>query len=496
MVLQMGQQNEKKTTSSGFSQSLEPIFLPDRPPPQANKGKNGKAAPLYITIGPPCAGKTNALKDCIQKDGYDPEKVFSSQEVALDEQTDVYHRIPLAAFIFPGTRLNATLGNTVLPSGDTIQQRLLQPQQRHLESTDMELRNIILRVAGRMTPQDFANRTRVEALLAGDTVKFFRERRIQVAEDLIQAVEQVSVQAVGEVLFQMQPSQQVQKIVQNSTDSGDEQDLPYDDDQQPEEPKIDLTAINATSAELLPARALIKTPYVDLFVPHAIFHGGLDRAEEQLQQLLRVNNKDAETTPVSWGNTNTRPVEYAVALQAAQKGGRPVQFVAWGTSNLPRVDRAELLRRTVQKFRNTGRYIPAGAVGAALDRVERLMQEAEKERVNLFEKKRKMDIVGDESPVEDNEKIRPTLENDPEEETMDALDMEAQQKENHQMNVALAALAGFVMDEDGFVMKIGEPRHLYSQKNVKGNKSKWKNSNKDAATREQLKSPRKFSQDR
>jgi len=442
-----------------------------------NNNNNQTIAPVYITIGPPCAGKTRALALCLQRDGYDPETVLSQKDVALDEQSNVYVRVPLAAFIFPRTRLDETtmIGGTMLQSGTTLRDRLLDPPTKNLENTDIELRNVILRVAGRMTPQDFANKTRQQALEAGDNVKFFRKRRMEVAEDLIRGVEQVSVRAVGEVLFQMQleqeeeqqqkqqqkqqeeieePSSSLAKVVVPFVENDD--DLPYDHQEESKdeqgtdsEAPLDLNTINATSAHLLSAKALIKTPYVELFVPHALFNGGIERAETQLQRLLDSSDP---TTPISWGNTNTRPIEYATALNAAQKAGRPVKFVAWGTPNLPRLPRQELLRRTVSKFRNTGRYVPAGAVGAALGRVERLIQEAEKEAKTLASHHRHQ---------KEQHQVESTRDKDCS--TVNSCfdeQMNKYEEENQRMNVALAALAGFVMDDEGRVMKVTEPRNL------------------------------------
>lgn len=424
--------------NQGFGQAfLQKYFVP------SPDEKEIKPAPLYITVGPPCAGKTEALTLQLEQDGYDPDSVLSSQEVALDEQTDVYQRVPLAAFIFPTTRLDPKLGAKVLQSGKTVSDRLLDPSPPPLDKTDIELRNVILRVAGRITPQEFADRSREQALQAGDTVKFFRNRRKEVTEDLIQAVEHVSVQAVGEVLFQMQL-----KMEQMDADIEDENELPYDEEhptKQTEEtttPKLDLTTINATSAHLLSARALIRTPFVDLFVPHAIFCGGIDRAEDKLLHLLESLSS---SHPVCWGNTNTRPVEYVVALKAAQRAGRPVQFVAWGkTPHMPRVPRRELLRRTVSKFRATGRYIPAGAVAAALGRVERLMREAEKEAAKLTAV-----ATGDVNEETSGARL-PEIDSDE----------EWAQADIQRINVALAALAGFSMDEAGYVIRVAEPTNF------------------------------------
>lgn len=369
------------------------------------------AAPVYITIGPPCCGKTEALRGYLFSEGYDPDDVFS-KDVALDKQSSVYHRIPLAAFLFPSTRLDPNIGSQLLKSGSTVEDRLQDPAYA---PTDLELRNIILRIAGRITPQEFAKRTREQALQAGDTVKFFKKRREAVAEDLIVAVEQVVVQAVSEVICQMQ--------LQRDAES-EEDELPYDEENEKSAKKLDLTTLNATQAQLLSARALIQTPHVDLFVPQAIFHGGIDRAEEVFSELLQASTQK----PVSWGNTNTRATEFAAALSAAEEADRPVKFVAWGTTRLPRVSRQELLRRNVSRFRKSGRLIPAGAIGAAVGRVDKLVKEAQQEVESLF--------ADDSCPPE----------------------LQPDEWKNHKMDVAFASLAGFRMDEGGFVSKVGEPK--------------------------------------
>lgn len=297
----------------------------------------------------------------------------------------------------------------------------------------------MLRIAGRITPQQFAERTREQAIQAGDTVKFFKTRRIAVAEDLIGAVEEVVVQAVSEVICQMQLKRRAE---------AEDDELPYDEENVKDPTAVlDLSTLNATQAHLLSARALIHTPHVDLFIPQAIFHGGIDRAEEVLYELLQSSVEK----PVSWGNTNTRPNEYAAALSAAEKAGRPVKFVAWGTSRLPRVSRQELLRRNVARFRKTGRCIPAGAVGAALGRVESLVNEAQRQAEKVF---------GDKAcPPE----LRPV------------------EWENFKMDVAFASLAGFRMDEGGYVVKVDEPTHLPFL--AKRKNKKWPNDNQKLGER-------------
>jgi len=90
----------------------------------------------------------------------------------------------------------------------------------------------------------------------------------------------------------------------------------------------------------------------------------------------------------------------------------------------------------VARFRNSGRYIPAGAVGAALGRVDKLLNEAQVEAKIL---------------ARDDAYI-----NEPE--------LFPGDRENQIMDAAFASLAGFRRIEGGFVVKVGEPKDSRSKK--------------------------------
>ena len=70
-----------------------------------------------------------------------------------------------------------------------MKDRLLRMSNKY-EATDIEIRNVCLRLAGRITRQEFATRIREIALQAGDTIEYFKQRRILIMEDLINAVEE------------------------------------------------------------------------------------------------------------------------------------------------------------------------------------------------------------------------------------------------------------------------------------------------------------------
>ena len=204
---------------------------------------------------------------------------------------------------------------------------------------------------------------------SGDTKPYFQKRRIAVGEDLIRATEDVHLQAVSEVICQHHF--QIPKQPLPTTTSNEDNELPdYSTDNNINNSNVNNNVTITVEAELLSARDLIKTPYVEMFVPQALFrkNGGLERAQTKLRRKLQQAAAPYDD-PISWGNTNTRPNEYVIALKAAQDSNRPVKFVAWGTHRLPRVPRQELLRCNVAGLRQTGRYIPCGALVASLGRV-------------------------------------------------------------------------------------------------------------------------------
>mmetsp|Transcript_3387 Transcript_3387/g.5137 ORF Transcript_3387/g.5137 Transcript_3387/m.5137 type:complete len:526 (+) Transcript_3387:75-1652(+) len=351
---QQQQQQQLDTITTTNNAALSPSLLSSHTSAAATT-----AAPVYITIGPPCSGKTEALRQLLLQDGYDPDLVFSDKEVQLSR--NAYHRISLEGFLFPNsTYLERNgIGKEILVGSTTVQDRLMDPT---FERSDQELRHVLLRVAGRISEDEFQQRAKE---LGGDANNF---RRNAVYEDLCTAVEQVVVQAVSEVICQMQ-------FLEEEENQKQDADLPYTDkNDTTSEQKLDYSSINATQAHLLSARALIQTPYVEIFVPQHVL-SSIPQAEKQLSELLETDDdtdNDDSNSPAFWSNTNSRPKEYVAALEAAQAAGRPVQFCAWTVQW--EVDRVELLRRNVARFRKSGRYIPAGAVSAALGRVIRLVK--------------------------------------------------------------------------------------------------------------------------
>ncbi|CAM9199225.1 unnamed protein product [Phaeothamnion confervicola] len=134
---------------------------------------------------------------------------------------------------------------------------------------------------------------------------------------------------------------------------------------------VDVFSVAAALAEAVETACsegrTMTTPTVDVFIREAIFPTAVTASLSLLTGHLM-----AHAGPVAWGNTNTKASDFRDALAAAAGAGRPVRFLCWGR-DLPRLPLATLLSRGVQRFAETGRYIPAVAIALALKRTDVLL---------------------------------------------------------------------------------------------------------------------------
>jgi hypothetical protein len=93
--------------------------------------------PLYITVGPPCSGKTSWLRS----------HGSSIQDIALDDQTGVYRPLLSHYFIDDDADSDAHIDLKEVVAGKTLYERLMAPEQA-------ELRSVCRHVAGKLTPVD------------------------------------------------------------------------------------------------------------------------------------------------------------------------------------------------------------------------------------------------------------------------------------------------------------------------------------------------------
>eukprot|EP00980_Cylindrotheca_fusiformis_P006252 scaffold1338_cov121-Cylindrotheca_fusiformis.AAC.2 len=105
------------------------------------------SAPLYITIGPQCCGKTTFLKEKLK-----------AQDISLDDQPDVYVPVPTQLWLdsyYRAASNNSTTQQQEIPlllqqrvQGKSIHDRMIQ------DNTELNL--ILQRWDGRLSPQNFA----------------------------------------------------------------------------------------------------------------------------------------------------------------------------------------------------------------------------------------------------------------------------------------------------------------------------------------------------
>jgi hypothetical protein len=116
----------------GFS-----ILHSQQPSPlQMNVATTNAAAPLYITVGPQCAGKPTFLTQLEQR------LSTTIEDITLDEQLDVYVQVPTEYFL---QKEEEGMKNSFLQRG--IQGKTLASRIYDLESNG-ELRAILQRLAG------------------------------------------------------------------------------------------------------------------------------------------------------------------------------------------------------------------------------------------------------------------------------------------------------------------------------------------------------------
>jgi len=305
------------------------------------------SAPLYITVGPPCSGKSTWLRQQLHQGNHNKSadrdnSTTNILDICLDDQPNVYIKIPLGVFTMTPEELNATEEHRRLLHqsyyGQTVLQRILAEDQQ-------EMRGVLQRMQGKISRADLK-----KALLS-----------------------------------YMRPSRNGKIRGSSSNERNNAFSSPNENAaKQRIETLVDtLELFLEQASEGLPRE-------VDLFIREAIFQkgphaGGNVTAIERAAQKLKQTPKQKA---VAWGNTNTKPSDYLVALQVAQKQHRPVYFCVYGGVNdsssntnasslfdLPSVDYHELLHRNLQRMVETGRYIPSNVIRDTSDRTEQMTEE-------------------------------------------------------------------------------------------------------------------------
>lgn len=327
----------------------------------AERRRQPGAAPLYIPIGPPCAGKTTLLARILSPDG----APASSRDITIDDQEGVYLKIPTGLFLADGGGRGAARAADVRLlnrkiHGKTVAQRLY--------GSNYEMRAVLRRLAGRTGAEQFREEIfrQLGCTAAGSgpgddgAVQSVRKNgspitvpKNVVAECLVAAVEKWMEEAAGK------------------------------------------------AGELDPPTILGPDGQADLFVVEAIFNpgqrgsrtvpSGVNLAQSKLDRLAR--DRSTRSLPLAWGNTNVRVREFTEALRIAELSRRPVVFVPHvnpaivplrsdsgpGDVLLPHAELGELYQRSVSRLVQTGKYVPALAIRDAAFRCDSLLATARKE---------------------------------------------------------------------------------------------------------------------
>jgi len=390
--------------------------------------------PLYITIGPPCSGKTTWLRSHLDGGG-----AYAVDDVSIDDQPGLYVPVPLEDWLFVtsdeayrfvaannGTsRTNKTDGSFDAASdrrrraayltrrvyGRSVLDRMYGTRNDDRNGTSLsppdneqlELRYVLLRLANRISSERLEelllrptrkDRQDVDGGDDGNTTKAKRDIDFAEYDPSSLYAERQLLDVVEEYIAT------ATKVASAPTTNG----------------------TDASCAQRAPQQFPLPS-HVDLFIQERIFrphHGeynesALDQAQHQLFRLAgsavvgNRGNKNQSMArqrtarPLAWGNTNTQPRQYKVALEAAAKSRRPVHFVVHQPSlrdmllaaapsdaeevqevedlRLPSLfelsgDLKELLRRSLRRLVEKGRYVPAGTIWAMQKKTFNLLTSA------------------------------------------------------------------------------------------------------------------------
>ena len=279
--------------------------------------------PLYITIGPPCSGKTTWIRNRSSATVLEPNgpKIV---DICIDDQPGVYHRIP-SDYLLP----NVDDKNGTATVRQQCLSKVLFGRATTARINELtELRAIVFRFANITTKADFRNSSIVSPLV---------------------------VEVVEETISEFESKQQ--PIL-----------LPI---------TIDLFVVDAifrSSPTLNNAQNKMNDNVDD--VPSL-------SALERIEQLLYDT---PESTPIAFGNTNSRATDYVKALQMALELKRPVHFVVYCDDKNENIDKdlfdltveegiKGLIRRNVYRFLQTGRYVPEQVITDMRNRTQNLIND-------------------------------------------------------------------------------------------------------------------------
>ena len=344
---------------------------PPRPSSTSTTATNKKGT-LYITVGPQCGGKTTELRRIFGASFHKNEEDNGGGGVdfTIDDQPLVYIPVPTSYFLHGSSTLDHEKCWPALNT--TVYDKTILSRISDISNTELCL--VTKRLGDKLSADEFAS-----SLLGSQQASSNKDT---LAQDLIDAVEHVLQESKG--------------------DKANDNMLPE---------KVDLFIVEAI---FQPRPLNMVQKLKDCSQQHSNSNPSeVPSALDEAVHLLKSHATNQLEVDMSWGNTNTRPREYSNALLAASMSGRPVEFIVFGGKEacemirdhvsrreygkshdnevnnnesadeeeksllcLHKVDRKELLIRNLNRFIQTGRYVPSSAISDALVRVESLIANA------------------------------------------------------------------------------------------------------------------------
>lgn len=381
---------------------------------------------LYITIGPPCAGKTTWLWNRRRHPPQSPppatnvnfnanrdDSAITFVDVALDDQPGVYQPLHPNFFLSGGDGTLSKDASSAAPHTAHAAERRQRRQTRifgktindRIQNSDQaELCLVLKRLALQLSSNEFATAIRdlppslsnesnpTESRPPQPKIQSVHAGTVNPPNDPDGGIRTSSTSGSGE--GGIDPTwrdrlhaaveavlEDVQHRHHNPTNNA-----PHPGHSRDDGSEVPLPPWMPSAVDLFIREAIFRSP-----VPGGLT--GLEAAQAKLATALRSHNASSQPIEaVAWGNTNTRPREYRDALRLACETGRPVRFVVHRPADWPAElestssstdddgggdhilhfnaeplfdlggDLDELLRRGVRRLLTTGRYVPAKVI--------------------------------------------------------------------------------------------------------------------------------------
>jgi hypothetical protein len=303
--------------------------------------------PMYITIGPPCSGKTTWLRQ------QQPDII----DISIDDQKGVYRPLPTSDYFLWQEQEQSQQQSSHTNTTTDIDKKKQQERRDYLQSTMVHNQSLADRILADNNQECLAVLQRLGGYISA---REFLETLQEINNNNNSNAHHIATFAA--VLEDYIADQELDQ-------TGELQDV------------------------------LLPQPTTDLFVQDELFRGNHTAITRAFAQLTTESTEKA----VAWANTNTAARDYAHALEIAAATQRPVVFVVCEpvlTANVsttattkddnndndestklfdlhvPGSSTQELFRRCIRRLCQTGRYIPLHVIATMCDRHADLVRQA------------------------------------------------------------------------------------------------------------------------